>query len=381
MTRSLSPPTTPVLRLESLTRRYGPGVVAVDGISLTLAQGEILALLGPSGCGKTTLLRLIAGFEAPDGGDLYLGHQGRAGVSTLPPEDRDVGVVFQDYALFPHLTVAQNIAFGLETRRRRGRLSPAAVQQQTAEALTLVGLAGLEKRFPHQLSGGQQQRVALARALAPRPRLVLMDEPFSNLDTQVRVYLRQEVRSILHQVHASGIFVTHDQEEAMAMADQLAVMRQGRLEQWGSPEAVYREPISRFTAEFLTQANFLPAEVGPAGWQTEIGCFPGDLVTQVGIGVDTLTSFTRAEVMIRQEDLGLVADSQGTLVVRDRQFLGREYRYYLTTASGQGLYARLPLGRSIAAGDRVRPLVAPQQVRIYPPAPSNAPTSRPAIDY
>ncbi len=365
MTRTLSPPTAPVLRLESLTRRYGPGVVAVDGISLTLAQGEILALLGPSGCGKTTLLRLIAGFEAPDGGDLYLGHQGRAGVRTLPPEDRDVGVVFQDYALFPHLTVAQNIAFGLEARRRRRRLSTAAVQQQTAEALTLVGLGGLEKRFPHQLSGGQQQRVALARALAPRPRLVLMDEPFSNLDTQVRVYLRQEVRSILHQVHASGIFVTHDQEEAMAMADQLAVMRQGRLEQWGSPEAVFREPISRFTAEFLTQANFLPAEAGPAGWQTEIGSFPGDLVTRVG--GDNLTGLTRAEVMIRQEDLDLAADSQGALVVRDRQFLGREYRYYLTTASGRGLYARLPVGRSITPGDRVRPLIAPQQVRIYPP--------------
>ncbi|XGB41491.1 MAG: ABC transporter ATP-binding protein [Nodosilinea sp. LVE1205-7] len=361
MTRTLSPP---VLRLESLTRRYGPGVIAVDGISLTLGQGEILALLGPSGCGKTTLLRLIAGFEAPDEGELYLGHQGPSGVKNLPPEDRDVGIVFQDYALFPHLTVAQNIAFGLESRRRRGRLSAAAVKEQTAEALTLVGLTGLDQRFPHQLSGGQQQRVALARALAPRPRLVLMDEPFSNLDTQVRVYLRQEVRSILHQVQASGIFVTHDQEEAMAMADQLAVMRHGCLEQWGSPEMVYREPTSRFTAEFLTQANFLTAELGPTGWQTEIGCFPEDLVTWVGS--NPRTGFTRAELMIRQEDLDLVADHQGALTVRDRQFLGREYRYYLTTASGQGLYARLPVGRSMATGDRVNLLVAPHLVRAYP---------------
>jgi iron(III) transport system ATP-binding protein len=352
-----SPAPTTALTLEGLTKRYSPDRLAVDGVSLSLAEGEILGLLGPSGCGKTTLLRLIAGFEQADNGRLYLGGQAIADPLTWPPERRDVGIVFQDYALFPHLTVAQNIGFGLQALQRQGRLTRLEVAQQTDAALALVGLQGLEQRFPHQLSGGQQQRVALARALAPRPRLILLDEPFSNLDVQVRVYLRQEVRSILHQVQAAGVFVTHDQEEALAMADRLAVMRQGRLQQCDRPEQVYRRPANRFVAEFVCQANFLPARARAGVWHTEVGEFP--LAPSPGVE-------GQADLMIRQEDLELVADEQGPLRVGDRQFLGREYRYYLLTPSGQALYARLPARQTLAPGQRVRLQVNPDQVQVYP---------------
>ncbi|WOD38207.1 ABC transporter ATP-binding protein [Nodosilinea sp. E11] len=352
-----------ILRLDAVTKRYSPQLPpAVDGVSLALGQGEILGLLGPSGCGKTTLLRLIAGFERPDGGAIFLAGQSVGGATWLPPERRDVGIVFQDYALFPHLTVEKNVAFGLQRpgakrSSRRGSRSPGDIQQQTAAAIALVGLEGLKHRFPHELSGGQQQRVALARALAPRPAIILLDEPFSNLDVQVRLYLRQEVRDILRQVGASGVFVTHDQEEALALADRVAVMNQGRLEQIDTPEVVYGQPTSRFVAEFVTQANFLPAQPSAQGWQTEVGCF--------ALEADGAAP-TAADLMVRQEDIALVEDAAGAVVVRDRQFLGREYKYCLQTPSGRLLHARLPVGKPIAAGSRVQITVPSQRMRLYP---------------
>jgi iron(III) transport system ATP-binding protein len=354
-----------VLNLDAVTKQFFPDVPpAVNQVSLALGQGELLGLLGPSGCGKTTLLRLIAGFEQPDSGIISLEGQAVCGSCWLPPEHRDLGIVFQDYALFPHLSVEKNVAFGLKQLSRRGRLSNRQIREQTADAIALVGLKGFESRYPHELSGGQQQRVALARALAPRPSLVLLDEPFSNLDVQVRLYLRQEVRDILKKVGASGVFVTHDQEEALSIADKVAVMKNGRLEQLGTPETIYSEPASRFIAEFVTQANFLSARRCSQGWETELGCFELNVDPCAGVAsVDTLDG---GDLMIRQEDLHLEKDENASLLVRDRQFLGREYKYCLLTPSGKTLHARMPISQPIGIGSHVRPSIKPQQVRLYP---------------
>ena len=356
-----------VLRLEGVTKHFSPkSPPAVENATLDLNQGDLLGLLGPSGCGKTTLLRLIAGFERPQSGMIELaGRQVCGAGAWILPERRDVGVVFQDYALFPHLTVAENVSFGLKHLARKGKMAPQQVRERTAEAIVLVGLKGMNTRYPHELSGGQQQRVALARALAPQPSIILLDEPFSNLDVQVRLYLRQEVRDILKGIGASGVFVTHDQEEALAISDQVAVMRQGRIEQVGSPEDIYREPASRFTAEFITQANFLPARRSSEGWETEVGCFHADKTPDKDCYPESKADV--GELMIRQEDLQLQADDQAAMLVRDRHFLGREYKYCLQTPSGRTLHARTPLGTQLAIGERVRAFVASQrQLRFFP---------------
>lgn len=300
-------PPSVILRLNSLRKQFkGQTHPAVGDVSLDLQRGDLLGLLGPSGCGKTTLLRLIAGFEPPDAGSIELAERVVYGKGKLvPPERRDVGVVFQDYALFPHLSVMDNVTFGLKSVAQSRKLATGSVREEAQRAIALVGLTGFEKRFPHELSGGQQQRVALARAIAPRPSLILLDEPFSNLDVQVRLYLRQEVRDILKSVGTSGVFVTHDQEEALSISDSLAVMRQGQIEQIGTPEEIYSQPRSRFVADFVTQANFLPAERQGNIWQTLLGSFTAN-------PEDTTTV---AEVMIRQEDLALHPDSTGALEI------------------------------------------------------------------
>jgi iron(III) transport system ATP-binding protein len=358
-----------ILHLEGITRQFSnTTIAAVADITLMLYQGDILSLLGPSGCGKTTLLRLIAGFEHPQAGSITLAGRTVAGLGTwIPPEKRDVGMVFQDYALFPHLTVAGNIAFGLQHLSHKAGLKR-VVADRVAEAIALIGLQGMENRYPHELSGGQQQRVALARALAPRPTLILLDEPLSNLDVQVRLYLRQEVRDILKVTGTSAIFVTHDQEEALAISDQVAVMRQGRIEQLGTPEEIHREPASRFIAEFVTQANFIPAQQQGGLWQTEIGHFlvePIHCTCKANWEV-CLTESSSGELMIRQEDLILEPDPDGMVVVRDRQFLGREYCYRLQTPSGQKLQAHTPISIQLPIGERVRLLVDNQALRFFP---------------
>jgi iron(III) transport system ATP-binding protein len=263
----LSPPPPPVVELRAITKRYQqPAHLAVEDLTLDVAAGEILCLLGPSGCGKTTLLRLIAGFETPDEGHIRIAGLEVAGPTTwVPPDRRRIGFVFQDYALFPHLTVLQNVAFGLRGSRRSER------ERRAAEVLDLVGLTIFSGRYPHQLSGGQQQRVALARALAPQPAVILLDEPFSNLDAALRGATRDEVRQILKRTGATTVLVTHDQEEALTFADRIAVMRAGHLEQVGAPEAVYLRPRTAFVASFLGRTNLLRGEAHGAHAQTGLG--------------------------------------------------------------------------------------------------------------
>jgi len=359
-----------ILSLDGVSHQFpGSSTAAVSDVSLDLATGEILALLGPSGCGKTTLLRLIAGFEVPQQGRITIaGTPVCGGAAAVPPERRSVGMVFQDFALFPHLTVAENLAFGLQ------KLSQGTAKERVAEAIALIGLQGYEARYPHELSGGQQQRVALARALAPRPDLVLLDEPLSNLDVQVRVALRQEIRDVLKATGTSAVFVTHDQEEAMAIADQVAVMQAGQLQQQGSPERLYHEPTSRFVAKFVTQANFLPAQQQGDVWVTELGTFSTARVhcaCNLPWRDDSHATVT-GDLMIRQEDLLPVADEAGTLVVRDRQFLGREYAYTLEAPSGRLLLARTATRTQLSMGARVSLNLGHATLRFFPHDPQPA---------
>ena len=245
------------LRLENLGRRYGP-TVAVDSVDLDVAQGELVALLGPSGCGKTTTLRMIAGFVSPSRGRIIIGEND---VTSLPPYARDTSMVFQGYALFPHLTVAENVAFGLEMRR----VPRAERQNRVLDALRLVQLDGLAERMPHQLSGGQQQRVALARALVVNPAVFLLDEPLSNLDARLRAQVRLEIRALQQRLHLTTLIVTHDQEEALTMADRLVVMDNGRVHQIGTPTEVYENPANLFVAGFLGRCTVLRGTVEAPG--------------------------------------------------------------------------------------------------------------------
>lgn len=330
-----------IIELDQITMTYPGGKSpAVQDISFKVEKGRVLALLGPSGSGKTTLLRLIAGFEMPDQGSILLDGRvvSRPGY-CLPPEKRGVGMVFQDYALFPHLTVAQNVAFGLR------RASASERQRRVMEVLTLVGLTGYERGYPHELSGGQQQRVALARALAPNPIVVLLDEPFSHLDPDMRARMRYEVQQILKRVGTTVVLVTHDHEEAFAMADQIAVLNEGKLEQVDTPEAVYHTPLTPFVADFVGQADFLPGTVEADGLiHTEIGLFPNE------IGYPEGTSLV---VMIRPDDIHLVPDPKGSGIVVSRQFRGSENLYLISLPSGQTLHSSEHSVAVYAPGTRV----------------------------
>jgi iron(III) transport system ATP-binding protein len=238
------------VRIHEVVKRYGE-TTAVDRVSLNIAGGELFFLLGPSGCGKTTLLRMLAGFVAPDAGDIFFGEQR---ITALPPRSRDAGLVFQTYALWPHMTVAENVAYGLRVRR----LPRAEIAERVEKALTMVRLEGMEERRPNQLSGGQQQRVALARALVIEPRVLLLDEPLSNLDARLRDEMRDEIRRLHQETGLTMIYVTHDQKEALTLADRVAVMDHGTLVQVGRPRDIYERPATRFVANFLGDSNFIP---------------------------------------------------------------------------------------------------------------------------
>ena len=333
-----------LLTLEHVTKRFeATGAPAVDDLSLAVARGQILGLLGPSGCGKTTTLRLIAGFETPDAGRITIAGRtvadARAGVH-VEPEARGVGIVFQDYALFPHLTVGENVAFGLPRSGRSAR------GERVGQILDLVGLGEFTDRYPHELSGGQQQRVAVARALAPAPAVILLDEPFSNLDADLRAQMRDEVEKILRSTGTTAIFVTHDQEEAFTIADQVGVLDRGRLEQLGPPEAIYHHPATPFVAEFVGAADFLPGIVTSQGIVTEIGVFGN---------VEGREPGEKVRVMIRPDDVTFVPDPQGEAVILRRSFRGSENLYSLGLPSGHRVHSSQPSSAAFATGTRVRP--------------------------
>ncbi|MCY3837171.1 MAG: ABC transporter ATP-binding protein [Gammaproteobacteria bacterium] len=340
------------LSLDGLNKTFeGSPAPAVSEVSFSMPKGEILALLGPSGCGKTTTLRLIAGFESPDRGTISIGGRiVQSGDVEFPPEERGVGFVFQDYALFPHLDTRRNVEFGLS------RLTLDDRRRRTREAMDLCGLEGMESRFPHELSGGQQQRTALARALAPGYELLLLDEPLSNLDAALRTSLCKELRRILKHAGRAAIVVTHDREEAFQIADRVAVMRNGGLEQVGSARELHDRPVSRFVAEFVLDATFLAGVVARQGVVTEIGPIPG---------ADSLAAGTKVVVAVRPQQLELTPSPDGAGVVVERVFRGSHERYRVRLPSG----TELSSFRTIRTDASSLDVGAPVALKLTDPAP------------
>lgn len=325
--------TEPVISVDGIAVHYD-STAAVDDFSLDVEEGSLVALVGPSGCGKTTALRAIAGFERPEAGSIRIrGTVVSDGDTMTAPERRNVGMVFQEYALFPHITVAENVGYGV---RGSGRVS------RVQEVLELVGLEDHGDRFPHELSGGEQQRVALARALAPGPDVVLLDEPFSNLDAPQRERMRRELRKILKAARVTAVFVTHDQAEALAIADVIAVMRQGHIRQVGTPDDVYAAPVSPWVAKFLGDAVLFNGTASNGSVATALGPVP-----------TTLPDGTRARVMIRPEWIMPTAADGGTGLVVDREFYGHDQRVEIELSEGELVEALVPTRKAIHVGDTV----------------------------
>lgn len=359
------PDTAALLELEEVTVNYAqPRTLRVlDRLSLTLRAGRIGCLLGPSGCGKTTALRVIAGFERPVGGRVRIdGEIVSSPDRMLPPERRNVGVVFQDFALFPHLTVADNIGFGLR------QLSGSARARRVAELLDMVGLPGAGDRFPHEISGGQQQRVALARALAPRPRLLLLDEPFSSLDPELREKLALEVRTILQAHGTTALLVTHDQYEAFAMADEIGVMQDGRIAQWDTPYDLYHRPATEAVADFVGMGVILRGYLSPDGTAVDIklGRLPiRDRGEQAAAGA---SASARREVSVLMRPDDVVHDDASPLraKVLRKAFRGAQFLYTLELDGGEALLALVPSHHDHAIGEWIGVRVDADHVITFP---------------
>jgi putative spermidine/putrescine transport system ATP-binding protein len=342
------------LELEGLRKQFGTHV-ALDGIDVALEQGEFLSLLGPSGCGKTTALRIVAGFVRPDAGRVLIAGED---VSRRPPNRRDIGMVFQAYSLFPNLSAAQNVEFGLKVRRQPGERR----RKRVAELLEIVGLADAAGRYPHQLSGGMQQRVALARALAIEPRVLLLDEPLSALDALVRVQLRDEIRRVQSQLGITTLYVTHDQEEALSVSDNVAVMSTGRIEQLGPPAEIYGAPRTRFVAEFIGTMNRIEARVADPGDAVEIG--------GSRLEVEAVRGRARGDavlVLVRPEAMQLLEPDNGAPaaglagVVTSHSFLGPVTRIAVAADAGCELVVSVPSGDAPGFG------VGRRVVAAFPP--------------
>ena len=350
----LVPASSPV-ELRGLWHRYGDSAESwtLRGVDLQLSEGELIGLLGPSGCGKTTLLRLIAGFETPSRGSVHLQNRPVAGDGRwLPPERRGVGMVFQDYALFPHLTAWQNACFGLR---------PGQDDSRASWLLDLLGLDGLQQRYPHQLSGGQRQRLALARALAPAPQVVLLDEPFSNLDVEVRLRLRSELSTVLRLCGASGLLVTHDPGEALAICDRVAVMRDGVLHQCASPQSLVQDPATPFVGRFVLQGNLLPVDQESDG---RLRCDLGLLEPVDGTPIDSLPD--RSTVLVDPGAIALEVDPDADPCVMGREFLGQAWQYRIQ-AGDLHLRLSVPLEQDVPRGTRCRLTFRPEATAILFP--------------
>jgi len=350
-----------MLTLDGVSKRYGTET-AVDDVDLTVRDGELLTLLGPSGCGKTTTLRMIAGLEMPTSGRVGVDSECVAADGDgVPPEQRDVGMVFQEFALFPHLTVAENVGFGLDDWDDERR------EQRVAELLDLVGLAAFADRSPENLSGGQRQRVALARSLAPEPDVLLLDEPFANLDVRLRERMREEVRRIIKETNVTAVSVTHDQEEALSISDRVAVMNEGQIEQVGRPETVFEHPTSRFVADFLGQASFLTGQFGEGQIDTGLGTLSSDMLQ--GLTVDYDGAYL--DVLVRPDDLRATPcdderrTGNGTLV--GRQYTGPSFVYAVELDTGDVVHCEHNHASELDIGERVTvDLVADHTLAWYP---------------
>ncbi|PUB83813.1 MAG: ABC transporter ATP-binding protein [gamma proteobacterium symbiont of Ctena orbiculata] len=342
------------LEVRDVSVKYGRQTV-VDRVSFELESAVIGCLLGPSGCGKTSLLRAIAGFEPLALGEILLhGENVSRPGHTLAPEKRKVGMVFQDFALYPHLSVGANVAFGL--RGMSGRQQ----RQRVAELLGLVGLSGLEEKYPHQLSGGQQQRIALIRAMAPRPEILLLDEPFSGLDVELREQLAGEVRTILKREGVTAILVTHDQLEAFALADQIGVLGSGRLRQWDSGFNIYHEPADRFVADFIGQGTMIPGRVLADGRiESSLGILSADFNQQHQAG-------DSVELLLRPDDLVHDDESDFKLEITDKVFQGAEYLYTLSLDDGTELLCLVQSHHDHGIGERIGIRLAVDHVVAFP---------------
>ncbi len=351
-----------LLEVRDIHQSYAKHEV-VKGLSFSLRKGQIGCLLGSSGCGKTTILRCIAGFEALKQGEIWLNRRLVSSAGRLvPPEERRIGMVFQDYALFPHLSIAANIGFGLH------RISASLRRQRIDVLLRAVGLAGLGEKFPHELSGGQQQRVALARALAPEPDLLLLDEPFSNLDVDLRERLSLEVRDIIKSTDTTAVIVTHDQHEAFAIADEIGIMHKGEIEQWDSAYNLYHRPASRFVADFIGQGVFLPAAV-LSGQQVriELGVLNGDIPKACGVSCEVCGKGCSVDILLRPDDI-IHDDASGMRAeVVHKAFRGAEILYTLKLDSGRKVLALVPSHHNHAIGERIGIRLDVDHVVAFPP--------------
>ncbi len=339
------------LLIEGVGKRFGE-VVALDGVSLQVAQGELLTILGPSGSGKTTLLKVVAGFESPDGGSVKVGGKE---ITALPPAKRDIGMVFQNYALFPHLTVRGNVSFPLEMRN----VARAEIDRRVAEAIAMVELEGYERRLPRQLSGGQQQRVALARAIVFNPRLLLLDEPFGALDRKLRETMQLEVRRLQRKLGLTTIFITHDQEEALVLSDRIAVMNQGAIQQVATTTEIYERPANDFVADFVGESNIFHGAMSA----------PGTVALDNGRTLKVASSLAagrKVGVLMRPERFSPGGTNAFTGEVMEAVYLGTSFKLRLACEGGMELLIRLPAKGSLpATGARIEVGIEPDAIHVF----------------